>query len=92
MRTRKLGPPRRRLGGWAADPRRVHTREELARELALLWERAGLTVRDVARAIDAPDSTVGVISADATCRAKPRGQFRSLLETCGEADAAAIEE
>ena len=76
-----------------ADPRRVRTREEFARELTLLRERAGLTVRDVARAIDAPYTTVGgYFSGRYLPGMKPRGQFRSLLEACGEVDEAVIEE
>lgn len=79
--------------GRTANPRQVRTREEFAQELTLLRERAGLTVRDVARAIDARASTVGgYFSGRYLPGVKPRGQFRSLLEACGEVDAAAIEE
>ena len=43
----------------AADPGRIDTRQDFADELTLLREQAGLTVRDVARALAAPASTVG---------------------------------
>ena len=76
-----------------ADPRRVRTREELAHELTLLRERAGLTVRDVAKAIRVPYTTVGgYFSGRYLPGLKPPGQFRSLLEACGEVEATAIEE
>ncbi len=75
------------------DPGRIGTREEFARELTLLRERAGLTVRDVAKAIGVPDSTVGgYFSGRYLPGLKPRGQFQSLLEACGETDPAATEE
>lgn len=79
--------------GRTADPSGVRTREEFARELTLLRERAGLTVRGVADAIDAPFTTVGgYFSGRYLPGVNPRGQFRSLLEACGEADEAVIEE
>jgi WD40 repeat protein len=42
-----------------ADPRGVSTRQEFAAELSLLKDHAGLTVRDVARKIGVPVSTLG---------------------------------
>jgi WD40 repeat protein len=79
--------------GATPDPGLVRTRQEFARELTLLRERAGLTVRDVAKAIGVPDSTVGgYFSGRYLPGVKPHGQFRSLLVACGETDAAAIEQ
>ena len=75
-----------------ADPSRVHTREDFARELTLLRERAGLTVRDVAKAIGVPDSTVGgYFSGRYLPPLKPRDLVRSLVEACG-VDATVVEE
>src|ERR1700728_1383863 len=42
-----------------ADPRRVSTRQEFAAELSLVKDHAGLTVRDVAKKIGVPASTLG---------------------------------
>jgi len=76
-----------------ADPSRVQTREEFAHELTLLRERAGLTVRDVAKAIGVPDSTAGgYFSGRYLPPVKPRDLVRSLVEACGEVDPAVIEE
>jgi WD40 repeat protein/energy-coupling factor transporter ATP-binding protein EcfA2 len=76
-----------------ADPGRVQTREDFARELTLLRERAGLTVRDVAKAINVPDSTVGgYFSGRYLPPVKPRSLVVSLLRACGEMDAVLIED
>lgn len=42
-----------------ADPDRINSRQDFGHELTALCERAGLTVRDVARALGVPASTVG---------------------------------
>lgn len=79
--------------GKTANPGRARTHEEFAHELTLLRKRAGLTVRDVAKRMGVPYTTVGgYFSGRHLPALKPPGQFRSLLEACGEADAAAIEE
>ena len=47
-----------RVGG-VADPDRIETRQDFGRELTLLKEQAGLTVRDAARALGIPAGTIG---------------------------------
>jgi len=48
----------------SVDPSAISTRQEFAAALTLLRERARLTVRDVARAMAVPDSTIGGYFAD----------------------------
>lgn len=77
----------------APDPRRVATRHDFAFELTLLRERAGLTVRDVAKAARLPDSTVGgYFGGRHLPPLKPPDLLRSILEACGVDDATLIEE
>jgi WD40 repeat protein/transcriptional regulator with XRE-family HTH domain len=76
-----------------ADPGRVYSRLEFAHELTLLRERAGLTVRDVAKAIGVPDSTVGgYFSGRHLPPVKPPDILRSILAACGVRDVEVIEE
>ncbi|MET8145274.1 helix-turn-helix domain-containing protein [Sphaerisporangium sp. NPDC005288] len=72
------------------DPARVFAKPDFARELTLLRERAGLTVRDVARAMKVPDSTVGGHFSGAHLPS-PR-LLADLLAACGEGDPAAVEQ
>jgi len=75
------------------DPGRVSTRQDFARELTLLRERAGLTVRDVAKAAGVPDSTVGgYFSGRHLPPVKPPGLLRNILDVCGVHDPAVIKE
>ena len=45
--------------GAGPDPGRVATQQDFGRELTLVRQQAGLTVREVARAAALPPSTVG---------------------------------
>ncbi|HUY46097.1 MAG TPA: helix-turn-helix domain-containing protein [Streptosporangiaceae bacterium] len=75
------------------DPGKVDTREDFARELTLLRERAGLTVRDVAKAAGIPDSTVGgYFGGRHLPPLKPPDLLRNILEVCGVHDPAGMEE
>jgi WD40 repeat protein/transcriptional regulator with XRE-family HTH domain len=75
------------------DPGRVGTREDFARELTLLRERAGLTVRDVAKAAGVPDSTVGgYFGGRHLPPLKPPDLLRNILQVCGVHDPAVMEE
>ncbi|MEV4887798.1 helix-turn-helix domain-containing protein [Nonomuraea sp. NPDC055795] len=65
----------------------VTTREEFARELTALRERAGLTVREVARAIGKPAATVGDYFAGAHLPpVSPPKLLADLLAACGVKD------
>jgi WD40 repeat protein/transcriptional regulator with XRE-family HTH domain len=76
-----------------ADPSRVHTRQDFARELTWLRERAGLTVRDVAKALGIPDSTVGgYFGGRHLPPVKPPDLLWSILGVCGLSDADVIED
>lgn len=69
------------------DPSAISTRQEFAAALTLLRERAGLTVRDVARAMAVPDSTVGGYFAGRHLPpVKPPEILRNLLKVCGIGD------
>jgi WD40 repeat protein/transcriptional regulator with XRE-family HTH domain len=74
------------------DPAQLRTRQEFARELTLIRERAGLTVRDVAKAIGMPDSTVGgYYSGRHLPPVKPPDILENLLRTCGVTNPAEID-
>jgi WD40 repeat protein len=75
------------------DPGLLRTRQEFARALTLVRERAGLTVRDVAKAIGLPDSTVGgYFGGRHLPPVKPPDIIRNLLRVCGLTDAAEIQQ
>jgi len=75
------------------DPGRVDTREDFARELTLLRERVGLTVRDVAKAARVPDSTVGgYFGGRHLPPLKSPDLLRNILEVCGVRNPAVLEE
>jgi WD40 repeat protein/energy-coupling factor transporter ATP-binding protein EcfA2 len=74
-----------------ADPDRIGTRQEFARELTLLKERAGPTVRDVARALGIPVSTIGGYFAGRHLPLRPPGLLRKILLACGVEDEAEAE-
>ena len=66
------------------DPAAIATRPEFARALTALREAAGLAVRDVARALEMPDSTVGgYFSGRRLPPIKPPELLRQLLGACG---------
>jgi WD40 repeat protein/transcriptional regulator with XRE-family HTH domain/ABC-type Fe3+/spermidine/putrescine transport system ATPase subunit len=76
-----------------ADPRRVHSRQEFADELTLLRERAGLTVRDVAKLTQVPVATLGgYFSGRHMPAVKPPDMLRRILSACGVQDGGTIEE
>jgi WD40 repeat protein len=71
----------------APDPERIATQADFGRELAALRSRAGLKIREIAKASGVPVSTTGDYFSG---RHLPTdGQLlRRILEVCGEADAA----
>ena len=72
------------------DPDLIATRSDLARELTRLRERAGLTVRDVARTVGIRDSTAGgYFSGRHLPRALPL--LAELVRACGVTDPAEVE-
>ena len=54
------------------DPRRIASQPDFGRELTLARQRAGLTVREVARAVGIPASTTGDYFAGRQYRAPER--------------------
>jgi WD40 repeat protein/transcriptional regulator with XRE-family HTH domain len=73
------------------DPRRIGTQLDFGRELTLARQRAGLTVREVARAVGIPASTAGDYFAGR--HLPPPSQPRLLpkiLQVCGETDPARV--
>ncbi|RBQ19427.1 hypothetical protein DP939_16060 [Spongiactinospora rosea] len=78
-----------------ADPTRVRDRRDFARELSLLRERAGLTVRQVAAKAGGygAHSTVGDwFAGRGLPSAASRGLLVRVLQACGVADAQSLEE
>lgn len=74
-----------------ADPDGISTREEFAAALTLLRERAGLTVRDVARKVDVPPATIGGYFAGRHVPPlKPPDQLARILSACGVGDTAEV--
>jgi len=75
------------------DPTTVQTREDLAHALTVLRHACGLTVRDLARRVDAPAATLGDYFAGRHLPG-PRqfGLYRSILAACGVAGSAEQEE
>ena len=79
--------------GSSADPSRIGTRRDFAHELTLLRESAGLTVRDVARALGVPSSTVsGYFAGHYLPPVKPPDLLHKLLSVCGADDPDTIAE
>jgi WD40 repeat protein/transcriptional regulator with XRE-family HTH domain len=71
----------------------VQTRQDFARELTALRERASLTVRDVAKAVGEPSSTVGgYFSGRHLPPLRPPDQLRNILQACGVTDPTVIDE
>jgi WD40 repeat protein/transcriptional regulator with XRE-family HTH domain len=69
-----------------ANPDRISSRQDFARELSLLKEQAGLTVREVARALGVPASTIGGYFAGRHLPVQPPGMLRKILFACGAED------
>ncbi|MEV4411971.1 tetratricopeptide repeat protein [Catellatospora sp. NPDC049609] len=76
----------------AADPRRIATKADFARELTLAKEQAGVTVREIAAAVRAPASTVGgYLSGKHLPALRPADQFPRILAACGVTDEATVQ-
>lgn len=70
----------------------VRTRSEFGRELTRVRQAAGLTVRDVARSVGVPASTLGGYFAGSHLPPiKPPDLLRRILETCGITDPSVLE-
>jgi WD40 repeat protein len=75
----------------AADPGRISTRQEFADGLTLLRERAGLTVRQVARKTAVPAATLGgYFGGRHLPPVNPPDQLPKVLSACGVDDPAEI--
>ena len=69
------------------DPRRITTQTDFGRELTLARLRAGLTVREVARAVGIPASTAGDYFAGRHLPPPSQpGLLPRILRVCGEAE------
>jgi WD40 repeat protein/transcriptional regulator with XRE-family HTH domain len=71
------------------DPERIATQADFGRELTALRERAGLKIRDVAKAAKIPVSTVGDYFSGRHLPADRQTLLR-ILQVCGETDAGRI--
>jgi WD40 repeat protein/transcriptional regulator with XRE-family HTH domain len=81
------GPPHVDLG---PDPAWIATRQEFARDLTAVREHAGLTVRDLARAVDVPASTLGGYFGGR--HLPPVRLLVRILNACGVTEQAAIDQ
>jgi len=73
------------------DPDRIVTQQDFGRGLTLLRNRAGLTVRQVARAAGLPASTVGDYFSGRHLPATGQaGSLHRILAACGETDPAQL--
>jgi WD40 repeat protein/transcriptional regulator with XRE-family HTH domain len=73
----------------APDPERIATQADFGRELTALRERAGLKIREVAKAAKIPVSTTGDYFSGRHLPAD-RQQLLRILEVCEESDAERI--
>jgi len=75
----------------APDPDRIATQQDFGRELTAIRARAGLTVRQVARAAGLPVSTTGDYFSGRHLPADGRPeQLFGILRACGETDPAVL--
>ena len=75
------------------DPRRIAGQLDFGRELTLARQRAGLTVREVARAVGIPASTAGDYFAGRHLPPPSQpGLLPRILRVCGETDPARLSE
>jgi WD40 repeat protein len=75
------------------DPRRIASQPDFGRELTLARQRAGLTVREVGRAVGIPASTAGDYFAGRHLPPPSQPALLSrILRACGETDAARLTE
>jgi transcriptional regulator with XRE-family HTH domain len=73
------------------DPERIWTRQDFGRELTLVKDRAGLTVRQVARAAGLPPSTAGDYFAGRHLPGPGNpGLLARILNACGETEPARL--
>jgi WD40 repeat protein/transcriptional regulator with XRE-family HTH domain len=78
-------------GDGVPDPDRIATQQDFGRALTLLRNRAGLTVRQVARASGLPASTVGDYFSGRHLPATGQaGSLHRILAACGESDPARL--
>ncbi|WP_165966031.1 helix-turn-helix domain-containing protein [Actinomadura sp. 7K534] len=80
-----------RSGAEAPDPRRVVTRQDFARELTLLRDHAGLTVRDAAREAGIPHASAGDYFAGRHLPPLKPARLPALLRACGVTGDAEVE-
>lgn len=75
----------------AGDPEHVATQQDFGRELTAVRMRAGLTVRQVARAAGLPNSTAGdyFSGRHLPAHTQPEAMLK-ILRACGESDAARL--
>jgi transcriptional regulator with XRE-family HTH domain/ABC-type dipeptide/oligopeptide/nickel transport system ATPase component len=75
------------------DPQSIATQQDFGRELSLVRQRAGLTVREVARTAGLPASTAGdYFSGRHLPPAGQPGLLPEILAACGETDPARVRE
>ncbi|MGH3121733.1 MAG: helix-turn-helix domain-containing protein, partial [Streptosporangiaceae bacterium] len=75
------------------DPRRIASQPDFGRELTLARQRAGLTVREVARAVGVPASTTGDYFAGRHLPPPSQpGLLPRILRVCGETNPAELSE
>lgn len=74
------------------DPRRIVTRRDFGRELSLVKDHSGLSVRRLAQLVDVPASTLGGYLAGTHLPGlQPRDLLQRILEACGVTDPATLE-
>lgn len=74
-------------------PEQVATRQDLGRELTALRARSGLTLRQLARRVDAPVATLGDYFAGRHLPGPAQlGLYRSILGACGVSDPGQIDQ
>ena len=89
----KGGPGAVGPGDEEPDPRGIASQADFGRELTLVRQRAGLTVREVARAVGIPASTAGDYFAGRHLPPPSQpGLLPRILRLCGETDPAQLRE
>ena len=89
----KGGPGAIDPGDEEPDPRRIASQPDFGRELTLVRQRAGLTVREVARAVGIPASTTGDYFAGRHLPPPSQpGLLTRILRVCDETDPARLRE
>jgi tetratricopeptide (TPR) repeat protein/transcriptional regulator with XRE-family HTH domain len=73
------------------DPAHVATREDFGRELTLLREEAGFTIRGLANQLSVPASTLGGYFTGSHLPHPGSAAFLALLRACGVADGPAAD-